>query len=95
MLKSYIYSIIKALLYIILVLGLALADMMAAVDVMTRRRRRKRPNVAVINIQKQGRVCRVPAPIHVTTAVTHDTGGNASAIGDGELDHGLELLGSE
>ena len=42
----------------LLVLGLALADMMAAVDVMTRRRRRrKRPNVAVINIRKQGRVC--------------------------------------
>ena len=68
--------------------------MMAAVDVMTRRRR-KRPNVAVMNIRKQGRVCRVPAPIHVSTAMTHDTGGNASAIGDGELDHGLELLGSE
>ena len=48
-------------------------------------KRRKRANVAVINIRKKGKVCRVAAPIHVassTAVLAHD---HSDSIGEPEV----------
>ena len=63
-------------------------------------KRRKRPNIAVINVRKKGRVCRVAAPIQVTgstAAATDDSCVTVGEVGDTheQLDHGVELIEPE
>lgn len=65
-------------------------------------KKRKRPNIAVINIRKKGRVCRVAAPIQVTGRTAAATQADDSCVTVGEvgdtqekLDHGVELIESE